>query len=256
MTVGLVVRAAAGTIRIQAMRHSWYRTRGGNESVIWTAEASYQDEADLPVALGELLNVPGIPKGLRKARIAIGSPFVQVRMLRDLPPVRGPQLQRLVRLQSSRFFRQNGVPLLTAARWVTVKNEERVAVAIAVQASLIDSLAETAETAGLILESVQPEGFKDLPHLFLRPDRPASAGWVTRLPLNRLLPAVLGLWLALGALYAARVTVTGRSMERERTELSEAVAAVRAVRREVANARTMIGAIEEDRAAYTRTLVT
>ncbi|MGH7658376.1 MAG: PilN domain-containing protein, partial [Gemmatimonadales bacterium] len=108
----------------------------------------------------------------------------------------------------------------------------------------------------LILESVQPEGFKDLPHLFLRLDRPASAGWVARLPLNRLLPAVLGLWLAFGALYAVRVTVTRRSMERERTELSEAVAAVRAVRREIANTRTMVGAIEADRAANTRTLVT
>ena len=91
-------------------------------SVTWAGEASYGELGELADAIARLAAEP--PRACRRLSVALERPPVQLRDLRDLPPVRPRHLAALVAQQAGRFFRRNGQPLVTDAIWAPSMREK------------------------------------------------------------------------------------------------------------------------------------
>ena len=99
---------------------------------VWTSERAYAELGTVPDILGDLLIEARQNRPPYATEIVLAPPVLQRRTLADLPPVRRNALRALVSHQASRFFRQNGHPLITDAVWLPpVKGKPRLATAVA-----------------------------------------------------------------------------------------------------------------------------
>ena len=64
----------------------------GRKGCLWEAATPCETPAELREAIGHLAGEPGLPRrgGRMRVVVTMGSPVVQVRSLRGLPPVRSP----------------------------------------------------------------------------------------------------------------------------------------------------------------------
>lgn len=200
----LTCRVDRGTIRAEL--HAGVRLR-------WAAEAEWTDHPSLAEAVASLAGRAELPAWGRSVRFILGAGVVQRRDLLDLPPVRREQLGLLVSLTPQRYFRKNGVPLVTAAGWAPGKGT-RTAIAVAAEVPLLQALVAGAGEAGLAIDGIEAaDTVRGAPLSLLPPDeqlrRTASRSRLTR----RLGVAAVVAWGVLGV-----TVIVGRVVERHRIE--------------------------------------
>jgi Tfp pilus assembly protein PilN len=181
--------------------------------------------------------------------------MAQVRTIRDLPPVRGAVLPRLVAAQDRRFFRRNGRPLVTDAAWVG-ENGTRVARAAAAEEPLLEAIVAGARAAGLAVAALTVAGEPATLSLLPSTERHALDR-VARRSVRRLGAVTVGVWAVALGLFAGRLIAERRRIDAELAAAREPAAAVRAARRELAEAEATIEAMrtaERDRGRALATL--
>jgi hypothetical protein len=92
--------------------------------------------------------------GSARVELRILPPLAQMRTLRDLPPVRGRDLVRLVREQRERFFRDMPADSTAAARWDRAEDGEPVTAAALVDSRLLEVLETAVERAGARIDRI------------------------------------------------------------------------------------------------------
>ena len=128
-------------------------------AVVWAAQAEYEGIEDLTRAIADLGAAEGAPRGRRRVNVTLDAALAQVRMLSEIPPVGARALAELVALQSGRFFRRNGKPLATDARWLERRRRDRrTVIAAAVEEPVVDAIVEGVFVGGLALGSIRPAG--------------------------------------------------------------------------------------------------
>lgn len=212
----------------------------GGAKVLWAGECAWSGVDDLPRAIAEIAAASEPECALSTLTIAVDRPLMQLRRVLGIPPVRPRVLQSLVRTQSTRYFRRNGLPLVTDARWVD-EDGTRMAQLCAMEASLLEALAEGASAAGLRLVSVVPfegEGLSLLP-----PSTAAAQLDRVRRSFIRWSALAAAVWALVGAASLMRLTITRRKVDQELARLEAPAAALRTLRREMRTAREMTEAI-------------
>ncbi len=218
----------------------------------WAAECPWGSETDLVDGIARLAAEP--PQPCRRVTVAMERPLVQLRTMRDLPPVRAAVLPRLVAAQDRRYFRRNGRPLVTDAVWIA-DNGSRVARAAAVDQALVEAIAAGARAAGLeITRLTVAEGPRALS--LLPPAERHVRDRVARRRLRRLTAVTAGVWVAAAGLLAGRLTTERRRIDAELAAAHEPLTAVRAARRELADAQTAIHALRAAERERGRALAT
>ena len=212
----------------------------------WTAEAHFASPAELADAIARLAaEAPRNDKRVRMT-VALDVPLVQLRTLTDLPPVKPHDLVALVAAQAGRFFRRNGAPLVTDAVWESKDGGARIARAAAAEEPWLDAIAAGARSAGITLMSLAPV---DAPGLSLLPGGlKAERRLAERAAVRRWVAAVVGTWLLLGGLYAARLVLGLRETKRELARLAQPATAVMTARRELRDATALIEALDQSAA--------
>lgn len=238
MSRELQLRISRGLIRAEVIR------RG---KPIWAGEAPFESPAELSEAIAALAGEASLPSKVKRLRVKLESPLVQLRSLPDLPPVRGAALRLLVANQAGRFFRKNGKPLVTDAAWVRRSHRGRspgLAIAAAAEEPWLDAIAAGAGAAGLRLETIGPAAPAGSGLILLSVLERASRGRRSRLALRRLGLLAASLWLLAGALVIERIYREQKRIERELAELREPAAALLGLRRELGEATLMVETIE------------
>lgn len=218
-------------------------------AVLWAGATPWGTAAELADAVAALAG-PVREHGARRrviARLAPGA--FQARTLLDLPPVPSRALALLVARGASRYFRQNGHPLVTAARW-TVEGTPPVrgARAVATDEALAAAVLRGAADAGLWLEDLVPGaapdgGFSLLPVAERARRRRAGwarAGWIAA--------AGACLCLVLGLVVWGRLAARARVVEADLARLAAPRAALLAARRSLDSAAALVAALEQSSA--------
>jgi len=229
---GTTLRLIVGRsiLRAEAIEH---------DEVVWAGEAGYADVTELTDAIGRLASEP--PQACRRLLVTLDRPPAQLRTLRDLPPVKPRHLTALVAQQAGRYFRKNGLPLVTDAAWVG-KSAPGVACAAAVEEPLVEAIAAGARAAGLWLEAISPMDAATTLSLLPRSER-ESRDRAARTRTRQLGLATCSLWLSACALFVCRLAWERRAVERELAALQKPIAAVLDARRELRDAEATLNAV-------------
>ncbi len=235
MTAPLVLRLSSDRAMVRLVK------RG---KTVWAAECPYRDGADLHHAIARLVHEKSLRARQRFVRVELERCVIQVRALRDIPPVGTRALQELVASHTNKFFRRpRGGSLCVAAAWVTRQRHE--ARAVAVSRALVDSLVAGAVEASLTVVAIEPVGCEAPMRLTLLP---ASARkGLRRVSLRQLgLVAALGalLWVAAGAVYLADLVRDRRSLAAELDTLRGPLDGLAGARRDLSNAASMVRQLE------------
>jgi len=231
---GGLLRLRIGPTTVRAEAHH----RGG---VTWAGAAAYGSLDDLTDAIARLAAEPA--EHCRRVVVALERPVLQLRTLRDLPPVKERELARMVAYQAGRFFRKNGTPLVTDAVWVT-NGQGRVAHAAAAPEPMVEAIVAGARAAGLAIEGIGPvDGDQNL--LLLPSSERAARARAERKLMWRLGIATAGVWmLALGS-GVTRLISARRSVDQQLASLQAPLAALLAARRELRDAGATLQAVAE-----------
>lgn len=227
----VVLRVSPGCLCAEAMRGT---------RAVWSGRFTWGDLDDLPRVLVELAATPELGRDLRALDVLVERPVAQLRRLTDLPPVRQATLRTLVQTQSTRYFRRNGVPLVTDAIWAH-ESGSRVARLCAVDVTLLEAIADGAGAAGLRLESVAPAEGAGLS--LLPPSTRAARLARRKRSLARWALIAVGLWGFVGTSYLVRLGLESRRVEAELNRIEAPAAALRALRQEMRTARKMTEAV-------------
>ena len=228
-------------LRAEALHHG---------TVTWSAEATYADLQELSDAIARLAAEP--PRRCRQVVVSLEHPPVQLRTLRDLPPVKPRALAALVAHQADRFFRKNGKPLATDAVWVG-NGAARVARAAAVEEPLVEAIVVGARAAGLSVAGITPAE-AGVP-LLLLPSSERAARWRAEQRLTRRLTiGAASVWLAAGVLFAFRLAWQRRAVEGDFAALGGPLGAVLAARRELREAELTVRAVTQAEQTQGRSL--
>lgn len=223
-------------VSIEKGRLQVSRVRRGE--VEWSAEAAFGDVADLEAALQGVTAAEGW-RPVWRADVLVGADVIQRRVLRGLPPVREAALRDLIALQQGRFFRRNGVPLATNARWI--EGEGGNVEAVAAGTDLLDAIARGLESTGARKVSICTAGSSlslESPHL-------AASGTVRRHRISRVLGVLAILsWLSAPVIHVVRLLDAERTLARELVTLEGPSVAVRRARRELSRASEVVEQIE------------
>jgi hypothetical protein len=228
----LRLRVGQAAIHAEACHHG---------QVTWAGEASYQSLEELTDAIARLASEPATR--CRRLLVTLERPPVQIRMLSDLPPVKGRELTAVVAHQAARYFRRNGHPLVTDAQWVP-HGSKRVAQAAAVEEPVVEAIVAGARAAGLALDGISPADLSVT--LLLLPNSERAARTRTeRARLRRLGFATALVWISVVGLLAGRLVWERRAVERQLNALQAPLAAVLAARRELHEAESTVQAVAE-----------
>ena len=232
----LYLRVAESSVHAEARRA---------DGVIWAGEAAYESPADLAEVVARLAAAPA--ERCRRLHVTLERPPAQTRTLTDLPPVRDRELAALVANQAGRFFRRNGVALVTDAAWITTGGT-RVTHAAAVAEPIVLAIVQGAAEAGLEIERISAAGTS--PELQLLPAvERAVRERARRRSMLRIGAAALAVWLLAGAWFGLRLIVERRAVDSELAAAAAPLDALREVRREMRAAETMVQQLAEARRA-------
>jgi hypothetical protein len=156
-------------------------------------------------------------------------------------------LRPMVEQQAHRYFRKNGKPLVIDARYFTGADRRRIVQLAATEEPVVTAVLDGVRAAGLVLDRISPAGQPG--HLSLLPpverERRRKEG---RLSLLRLGILVFAIWLLVLATAVFAFVRQRRMVERELAILADPVAALSALRREIATGAAMINAVDSDAA--------
>lgn len=189
-------------------------------AVRWMAEATWDSPESLAERVAELAAQAELPVWNRVVTFVLAHELLQVRRLADAPPVRHGQLAALVALAPHRYFRRNGVALVTDAGWEGGRGA-RVALAVALPDPIGAALVRGAREAGLLVAAIRPAGEGAFLRLSLLPQdeqarrEAADLRWTRRLALG-----AVAAWLLLG-------TAVGADLWLERRHVTARLDAVR-----------------------------
>lgn len=219
-------------------------------AVVWAAQAEYATVEELTRAIAELGAAEGAPRGRHRVHVTLDPGIAQVRRLAEIPPVGERALGDMVALQSSRFFRRNGKPLVTDARWLERKKRNRkTVIAAAVEEPVLDAIAGGISAGGLAIGPIRPAG-DEASRLRFR-----SRAAVSRraLELRRQARALLLLgavaWLAAAVTGAVRIRNHSAAIRAEIAALEEPARAAIEARRALNEAAAAVDAIAATEAA-------
>lgn len=121
--------------------------------VVWSRTTTH-DGADVAAAVRDVLARQPRRRARGTAIIALGPRWVQLRLLRGLPPLRDDvAIRAAVAENADRYFlRGAGVLATTGVAWT----EERAGWAAAFDAALVDELAQVCSAAGYRLDAIVP----------------------------------------------------------------------------------------------------
>jgi hypothetical protein len=217
----------------------------GNRGLTWSAGCAVADAGDLEAAIIEMGQVPAVHEAKAEIRIAIGEPVLQSRSLHDMPHLSATDLRLLVGRHSDRYFRKNGVPLVTSARWEQRARRLRSwrARAVATEEPWVSAVERGAERAGLGLRAIQAAG---QPRLILQSAQSAAIRRARhRRELRRLVLAVVLAWLATFTVLMLRQQSDLAWLRDEETRLAEPARAVSDVQRRMHEASAAIAAVRQ-----------
>lgn len=231
----------SSVLRLQVAKGALVAEGWRMRRMVWRAESDFTTADELLQVIATLPAQDGFDARVGVVLVCLDRSVVQYRVIRELPPVSAGALAKLVELQQSRFFRRNGTPLVTAARWRReAKAERQVADAFAIEATWLDAIADGVHAAGLRLGRVRvSDADLELVPPQQRVRRDLRAYRLTRL----LLVANVCLWLMLPAIHVGRLLLAERQADRRLAELRQPAAAVRNARRELDRAGAMTSAI-------------
>ncbi len=208
----------------------------------WRGECNLDTGDELPEVLDDLLQQTELKGRIRRLSVRLAPPIVQLRTLMDLPPVRSRPLENLVRTQAGRFFRRNGAPLVTAARWAPGRRGKRPAFAAAIEEPWLTQFGAVAARHGITEVLVSPEARPELELRLPSWDDTRRARERTQLRRAILLAAIA--WLGVLAVDTTRLV-------RERSQLDASIAtldpgsrAVSDVARQADAISAMVGTIQ------------
>jgi hypothetical protein len=211
--------------------------------VVWSGVQLYAGDQELSEAVVRLV-AAGPAARSRRAAFILEPPVLQRRALKDLPPVRRPALQALVAHQASRFFRQNGHPLVTDAVWTpSPKGAPRLAQAVAAEEILVSAVLEGAAKAGLRVDAIRPAANTSTLLSLLPATARVARDQRTRRQLRRLASVVGMLWLVVGVVAVLRYRQERRHVDTELARLAAPLAALLAARREMGRTQAMLEAV-------------
>lgn len=213
----------------------------------WAAEAAFESPDDLATLIASLPRQAEFDRSVRRAQVTLLAPLVQRRTLRDLPPVPLRALRELIALQQERFFRRNGKPLVTIARWLPApRGAPRVAEAAAIEALWLDAIGDGLRDAGLTLDRIS---VKDTPLTLLPASETARRQRAMRRHLRVLGVACAICWVAAVGLHVGRLLTADRRLANELKALERPATALRAARRELTAAARILETVERTAAA-------
>jgi len=191
----------------------------------WAARAAYADAADLAAALAAL--AAERPSGLAAALVVLDAPLARCKTVDALPALSQADLAAHVRLNSRRYFLQNGVPLVTDA---LPRPEHRAALAAA-PLPLVTAVCDGLAAGGLVCVNIVPASE---PSLCLLPERLRAARSTSR-------RAALARWAIIATASAILAVISRsfalihdeRSARGELARLRTPVAEALAVRRDL-----------------------
>lgn len=232
----LVCSVGAGRIRAELRRGA---------SLLWAAEAEWSSPEALAEAVAELAGRAELPAWGRSVEFLLEADLIQRRTLRDLPPVRRSQLAELVALTPQRYFRRNGVPLVTDAGRVAGRGTGEVLM-VAVELPVARALVRGAREAGLAVSSLGPAADSRLS--LLPPDERARRDGL-QLRWTRRFAIAAGLaWLLLGASVALGDALERRSLAARLAEIQGPLAAVLAAEAGADSAARMVARLDQESA--------
>jgi hypothetical protein len=210
---------------------------------VWTGEATYAGLDDLTDVIARLVIEPEMIGARTRVNVELEKPLVQYRILSELPAVSAEALRQIVEQQAHRYFRKNGKPLIVDAFRENGKNSP--VHAAAVEEPIVAAIGAGVRAAGFRLAAIAPSSHPgrlslEMPEERVRRQREA------RLSLRRLAFAVALLWLLAVCATVFNVLRQRRAIDRELADLAKPVAALAAVKREMAIAKSMIVAINRD----------
>lgn len=134
-------------LAVDATRIAAVALRRGH--AVWAAEATYAGPDDLAAALAAL--AAERPRGARRASVALSSDLVRVKTIEGLPRLRRRDLVAHVRLNSRRYFLQNGCALVTDAQ-----QSAQGTLMAGAPARLVEAIADGLDGAGLRCTAILP----------------------------------------------------------------------------------------------------
>lgn len=229
----------AGLLRLHVGREKVQAVAEHHGRVTWAGEAGYASLEDLTDTIARLAADPA--ERCRRVAVALERPIVQLRTLRDVPPVKERELARLVAHQPGRFFRKNGTPLVTDATWVK-NGTGRVAHAAAVEEPVVEAIVAGARAAGLVVQRIAPAEREDGLMLLSTSERAARTRTDRRVLIG-LAVANAAMWTVVIGLVVGRLVWERRSLDRQLATLQTPLAALLAARHELRDAETTIQAL-------------
>lgn len=224
---------------------------------IWRGSAQHGGPGDLAATIAQLAGA-GAPLSKRPVvRVEFQAPPVQLRTLSGLPPVRAAALADLVAVQRGRFFRQNGKPLVTTARWLPgKKGQPPLARAAAIEEHWTEAVLHACRAAGLEVEAIGPAGAEEGLDLMPPAERVARRRrW--HATLRRWSTFTAAAWILLGILAVVRFSREERRVSSTLEALRKPALALTAAKDALrAGSETLgaLGSAERERVALLRVL--
>gem|GEM_PF-2640347 len=241
----LLLRVAPGLVRAELT---------ANGAAAWAAETRFDeaDAEDLGNAIAML--AAELPAGGRLAAdVCLLAPLAQTRRVTGVPPVRGNRvLNALVTNQATRYFRRNGHPLATSARWATPRSKGDV-LAAAVEQRWLDAIGSGLALAGIAERTIATE--PEAGGLRFSSTSSLTSG---RLRARRqtfwLAGIAAALWITCAALIATRFVHAQASLRSELSRLEAPAEAARSARRAMTGAEHALDSVNATRQHAARAL--
>ena len=214
-------------------------------AVVWAAGCPAATPDELQAGLREMLSLETIRRARPVVQVRIGSPVIQCRLLHDLPKVGRQDLVSLVARHSGRYFRKNGIPLVTSARWAPRVSTYGCpsAIAAAVEESWITAIEASLTECGCDQAHVTPA---EQPDLMLRSAKALARRAQSEHRLSRRLVAACGLiWLVAAGVLVLRQELDLRWLREEQARMAAPATAVSQARRRLHDAMRSVSAIRE-----------
>jgi hypothetical protein len=226
------------TIAPSEIRVAWTPRRGAarQAALPWpTVEA-------LPSALASVGTLEALPRGAM-ADVVLEGCLLQHRTLQGLPPVGARALNAIVALHQGQYFRRNGQPLVTAARWrpAVAGGGARPATAIAADAGMLEGIEHGLAAGGVRVRIIR------CGRSGLRLEAPTRHQRVLarRRRRQRLLLLVNALiWITALGVHLGRLVIADRQLRAELVTLSPAATAFRTARRAMTLAGAQVDSVE------------
>jgi len=176
------------------------------------------------------------------ADVVLDDHVLQHRTLRGLPPVRAQALQEIVALHQGQYFRRNGHPLVTAARWNALadRDGETTAMAVAIDVELLEAIEQGLSAAGVRVRAIRcgRSGLCLQSPSRLQRTNNRRRNWRLALLLVNVM-----VWSTAAGVHVGRLVAADRRLRSELATLAPAATAIHEARRALAVAAAQVDSV-------------